>query len=71
MSVAVAFFFFFFFFLQSEETCRDCESRVWESCLEQAGRFPLLLCGLCKPPIPFAEDRNSIDLLLQMSGCDL
>lgn len=67
VSVAVAFILFFFFLL-SEETCRDCESGVWESCLEQAGRFPLSLCGLCKPPVPFAEDGNSIDLLLQVLG---
>lgn len=57
--------------LLSEETCRACDSHVRESCLQQAGRFPLSLCRLCQPPVPFAEDGNSIDLLFQVSGCDL
>lgn len=68
VSVAVAFFYYFFLL---HEICRDCESGGLESCLEQTCRFPLLLCGLCKPLVSFAEDRNSIDLLLRVSGCNL
>lgn len=63
--------FTFLLFLPGEETCRDCASDAWKSCPGQAVRFPLWLCRLCKPPLPLAESRNSIGLLLQASVCDL